>query len=955
MIDVDGRLLALFELDAERAQNRVAALGLDDGELRRVLERLGLGAHPPTALSAVLDLATADAVAWHELATSDDTLRRLAFLAGASDALPDLIVRSARARAVLCGDLATWTYDDVRSHADEALANGGPAALADVQRLGVLRIALRDLLGMADTPTATAELSSLAEGIIASAYTHVAAEEPLAVVAMGKLGGRELNYVSDLDLLFVARDAGAATGVARSLLEVLGTVTAAGRVYEIDTNLRPEGSDGPLVRSLDAYRRYYSRWARTWEFQALLKARPIAGDEALGRRFSELVEPFVWPERLGDGAVADIQRMKTVVERSAPVRSAGARQLKLAPGGLRDIEFAVQLLQLVHGRADRTLRTPNTLEGLDALAAGGYVDEGDANLFGDAYQFLRTIEHRLQLRRMRRTHVVPHDARDRHRLARAFGFRDIRAADALDQFDREFSRVQGYVRRLHEKLFYRPLLTRFGELTAAEQRQLGSGLNEQAAYERLSALGFTAPKRAVAHLDAMVGGTSRLARVLRTILPAILPALAAAPDPDGGLIELRTLCERLVNDPTLLTTLRDAPPSGELLVSLLGRSRRIGEWLVRDPDLIGRLGDPSTLDEPFDAAAIDTQIEALLVRSGDPEHRAMAIGRRLRRELVWTAIRDVSGRTDVEAVTDHLTRVADVVLDAATRLALTGSDVRLAVIGLGRLGAGELGYASDLDVMVVFDPPDERAQAIASVERMVALVSLIAPTAPAFTVDLGLRPEGRDGPLARSLGSYERYYERWAQSWEFLALTQARVVAGDRGLGERWLAMVADRVFEDPASAERLGEVRAVKARIERERAGGGEGDIDLKLGAGGLADVEWTVQLLALTHGGRHEQLRSSGTRAGLAAAAEGGYIDERQHGWLLHGWRTLTQLRNVLYLIGERNSHLLRARSEVRAHAAQVLGFDPPGIQRLEEELRRAMRRVRNVHEQVFYESRL
>jgi glutamate-ammonia-ligase adenylyltransferase len=954
MIDVDGRLLALFELDAERAQDRLAPLGLDDGELRRVLERLGLGAHPPTALSAVVDLATADAVAWHDLAASDDMLRRLAFLAGASDALPDLVVRSARARAVLCGDLAAWTCDDVRSHADEALAGGGSAALADMQRLGVLRIALRDLLGMADTPTATAELSWLAEGIVASAYAHVANDEPLAVVAMGKLGGRELNYVSDVDLLFIAGDAGAAIGVARSLLEVLGTVTPAGRVYEIDTNLRPEGSDGPLVRSLDAYQRYYSRWARTWEFQALLKARPIAGDEELGQRFAELVEPFVWPERLGDGAVADIQRMKTVVERSAPVRSAGARQLKLAPGGLRDIEFAVQLLQLVHGRADRTLRTPNTLEGLDALAAGGYVDEGDANLFGDAYQFLRTIEHRLQLRRMRRTHVVPHDVRDRRRLARAFGFRDIRVADALEQFDREYGRVQGYVRRLHEKLFYRPLLTRFGELTAAEQRQLGSGLNEQAAYERLSALGFAAPKRAVAHLDAMVGGTSRLARVLRTILPAILPALAAAPDPDGGLIELRTLCERLVHDPTLLTTLRDAPPSGELLVSLLGRSRRIGGWLVRDPDLISRLGDPSTLDEPFDAAAIDTQIEALLARSGDPQPRATAIGRRLRRELVWTAIRDLSGHTDVEAVTDHLTRVADVVLDAATRLALTDSDVRLAVIGLGRLGSGELGYASDLDVMVVFDPPDARDEAVAAVERMVSLVSLIAPSAPAFTIDLGLRPEGRDGPLARSLESYERYYGRWAQSWEFLALTQARVVAGDRGLGERWLAMVADHVFEDPASVERLSEVRAMKARVERERAGGRQGDIDLKLGAGGLADIEWTVQLLALAHGGRHEPLRSPGTRAGLAAAAEGGHIDERQHGWLLHGWRMLTRLRNVLYLIGERNSHLLRARREVHAHAAQVLGFDPPGIQRLEEELRRAMRRVRNVHEQVFYEPR-
>jgi glutamate-ammonia-ligase adenylyltransferase len=953
MTDLDGRLLALFGLGSASAAERLAPLGLEGDDVVRVLERLGLGAHPPTALAAVCDLAERDADAWHALARSDDHLRRLAFLAGASDALPDLVVRSAAARDVLRGDLAAWSFEDVCGRARDALDRDGATALAELQRLGALRVALRDLLGMADTPTATAELSDLAEGIIAAAFDHVTGggNIGLSVVAMGKLGGRELNYVSDVDLLFVARDANAASDAARSLLDVLGSVTPAGRVYEIDTNLRPEGSDGALVRSITAYERYYARWARTWEFQALLKARPVAGDAELGDEFTRMVEPFVWPERLADGAVAEIQRMKTVVERSAPVRSAGTRQLKLGPGGLRDIEFAVQLLQLVHGRADAALRTPNTLDGLAALAAGGYVDDGDANLFSDAYQFLRTIEHRLQLRRMRRTHVVPDDRRDRRRLARAFGFRDIRAADALEQFDREYSRVQGYVRRLHEKLFYRPLLTRFGELTSVEQRQLGHGLDEQAARERLQALGFVAAKRAVTHLDAMVGGTSRLARVLRTTLPAVLPTLASAPDPDGGLIELRSLCERLERDPTLLTTLRDAPPSGELLVMLLGRSRRIGSWLVRDPDLISRLGDPSTLDEPFDLDAVHTQLDALLARAGDAEYRASAIGRRLRRELVWTAIRDLSGHTDVEAVTDHLTGVADAVLDVAVRLAVADAEVDLAVIGLGRLGAGELGYASDLDVMVVFDPPEAREAAFAAVERMVSLVSVIAPTAPAFTIDLGLRPEGRDGPLARTLESYARYYERWAQPWEFLALTQARVVAGDPDLGRRWMEQVAGHVYADPPSIERLTAVRSMKARVERERARRREGEIDLKLGSGGLSDIEWTVQLLALAHGGRQESLRRPGTRSGLAAAADAGYIDERQHGWLLHGWRTLTQLRNVLYLMGERSSHVLRARSDVRAHAAQVLGYDPPGIQRLEEELRRSMRRVRNVHEQVFY----
>jgi glutamate-ammonia-ligase adenylyltransferase len=956
--DVDGRLLALFELTAEDADTHLAPLGLDGDELTAALERLGLSANPLLALRCAVHLAESDRDGWRRLLAADDCLRRLAFLSGASDTLPELIVRSSEARDVLCGDLQPRSVEEVRGEADAALANNDDAAtaLATVQRLGMLRIALRDVLGVVDTPTATAELSALAEGVIAAGLDHARADEhPLAVVAMGKLGGRELNYVSDVDLLFVARSADDdAVATVRRMLQLFSRVTPEGRVYEIDINLRPEGRDGPLVRSIEAYAAYYERWAKTWEFQALLKARPIAGDPELGRRFVELIEPFVWPERLGDGAVAEIQKMKGVVERSSAVREVGTRQLKLAPGGLRDIEFAVQLLQLVHGRVDASLRTPNTLDGLTALAAGGYIDEGDANLFGDAYQFLRTVEHRLQLRRLRRTHLIPSDNVQRRRLARAVGFRDLSAADALTQFDRELARVQGYVRRLHEKLFYRPLLTRFGELTAREQRQFGQGLNEEAARERLAALGFKAPARAVQHLDALVSGTSRLTRVLRTILPAILPALAASPDPDGGLVGLRTLCERLTHNPTLLYTLRDAPPSGELLVSLFGRSRRIGEWIVRDPDLIGRFGDPAALDEPFDAAAIGIQIDSLLRRSDDPERVAGAIGRRLRRELVWTAVRDLSAHADVEEVTDHLTTVAEAVLEAATRLATDGTDVRLAVIGLGRFGGGELGYASDLDLMVVFDPPDARDEAFEAVERLISLVSLIAPDAPAFTLDLGLRPEGRDGALARTLDAYERYYRRWAQPWEFLALTQARVVAGDRELGAQWQQRVMPYVYQDPPSARRLSEVRTMKARVERERAGtrgGGSGTIDLKLGAGGLSDIEWTVQQLALTYGGNEPDLRVPGTRALLAAARDSGHLDAQRHAWMMEGWRTLTRLRNVLYLIGERNSNRLPSKAETRAHAAQVLGYEPPGIQQLDEHLRRTMRRVRAVHEQVFY----
>ena len=320
------------------------------------------------------------------------------------------------------------------------------------------------------------------------------------------------------------------------MLRLVGEATPEGRAYEVDMNLRPEGRDGPLVRSLDSFEVYYKRWAKTWEFQALLKARPVAGDADLGRAFASLAEQFVWPDKLEAEQVGEIQRMKGEVERSRPAQKGGARQVKLAPGGLRDIEFAVQLLQLVHGRHDPTLRSPNTLDALFALAEGDYIDEGDAQLFSDAYQFLRTIEHRLQLTRLRRTHTVPASAEERYRLARSAGFRDVKAATALEQLDREYARVQGYVRRLHEKLFYRPLLERFAEIGRAEQVAVGDGrLDEQAARERLAALGFANPEGALGHLDALAAGVSRRARLFRTLLPAILPTLAGAPEWSMGL------------------------------------------------------------------------------------------------------------------------------------------------------------------------------------------------------------------------------------------------------------------------------------------------------------------------------------------------------------------------------------------------------------------------------------
>ena len=935
-------------------------------------EWLARSADPESAAQTLQRLAEQG----HDL--DDATRQRAAVVAGASTALGNLLVADPVALEVLRGDLDAQTSADVTVAARAALAGEGDPAhgLAGVQRRGLLRVAARDLLGEASTPRVTAELSDLAEGVLAAALDAVESAAPLSVIAMGKLGGHELNYVSDVDIIFVAGDDWqAGSRRAGELLRLVGTATPAGRTYELDTSLRPEGKDGPLVRTLDAYRAYYERWAKRWEFQALLKARPIAGDEQLGADFADLIAPFVWPDRLDAEAVEEIQRMKGVVESSAQagrggeIDGLGAANVKLAPGGLRDIEFAVQLLQLVHGRHDASLRSPNTLAALDSLAEGGYVGEEDARAFGGAYVFLRMIEHRLQLANLRRTHSLPQSEDGRRRLARTLGF------DDLESFETSLRNVRALVRTIHEKLFYRPLLTRFAELSAADH--LGTdGLDREAARDRLAALGFRDPEGALRHLGALAGGLSRRGRLFRTVLPALLPTLADAPDPDGGLASLRSLADVMGESPFLLQTIRDNPPVADLLARVLGSSEVVGRWLQRQPEVVRLLPDTAALEKGWTRDDYHRLVEGLR-RRGDGGRTPDALRRMRRREFARIAIRDLAGMADVVEVASELTGLAEACLQAAVDLVceeVGNPDLQLAVIGLGKLGGGELAYSSDLDVMLVAEPAEAREDAERAAEALLQALSGITPEGQAFSVDTNLRPEGKQGALVRSLASYRTYYEKWGETWELQALTQARVVAGNAEVGAAFLDGIADLVYPLTVPADRLTAVRQMKARVERERgalrqprvrrtpgrpgtAGGAGAEtgrqsrVNLKLGVGGMSDVEWTVQLLQLAHGGRVPALRQPGALAGVRACRDEGLLDEHEAAWLVEGWSFLARVRNALFLAGARDASTMPATPDELERLARMLGYRRPGGQELREDVARTMRRIRKVHERRFY----
>jgi [glutamine synthetase] adenylyltransferase / [glutamine synthetase]-adenylyl-L-tyrosine phosphorylase len=857
-----------------------------------------------------------------------------------------------------------------------AIAGGDrdPAAAWDglrrFKRRELVRVAVRDLAGGVGVQEIGAELADLADACLEAGLALAAREAGvpagdgplvgLAVLGMGKLGGGELNYVSDVDVLFCHEPAAgadpqaaarAAERVARGLVQGLSAVTHEGTCYRVDANLRPEGRNGPLSRTLASYRAYWERWVQPWELQALVKVRPMAGDRELAERFCAEAAAWVYPERLDPETLAAIRHNKARLEASAPARAGGDRQVKLGPGGLRDVEFAVQLLQLVHGRHDPRLRSGSTLVALERLTAAGFVGRADAAQLADAYRFLRTVEHRLQLAQERRTHTIPTDPAALRWLAATMGHRDI------DGFQADRRRHATAVRGLHAKLFYRPLLEAFGAVPA--------GLEPEGAAERLAALGFANPDRAMAHLRALTAGLSRRATVLRAMLPVMLPWLAEAPDPDGGLSALRVVAERLGDRAALLGAIRDNPATAELLCTVLGTSRLLGDLLARHPELLTAMADEDGLAAPRPLEELVAEATAIVGRHQDPMAAWDGLRRFKRRELVRVAVRDLAGGVGVEEVGAALSALAEACLEAglrvATRVAGAGdeeaSPPRLAVLGMGKLGGGELNYVSDIDVLFCHQPaggadPEQAGRlALRVVRELLAGLGAVTPEGTCFRVDADLRPEGRNGPLSRTLGSYRAYWDRWAQPWELQALVKARPVAGDRELAGRFLGEAWARTYPPALDPAAVAEVRRVKARVEAERLpAGADPRLHLKLGPGGLADVEWTAQLLQLRAGGARPEVRVQGTLPALAALTAAGALEPGEAAWLADAYRLCLRTRNLAYLVAGRPVDSLPTDARALDRLARAMG--EPGRQRLLERYRRATRRARRVVMARFWE---
>ena len=863
----------------------------------------------PAAVAAALDRLGGDLV---ERLREDAGLRdAVVAVLGASRSLTQLVVREPDAIEVLA-------HLDRRARCEPS----DDAELLHWKQHEYLRIAARDLTGAATLEDVGGALSEMADDVFRAAWELDATTGNMAVVGMGKYGGHELNYASDVDVLFVGE------GDARSALQLVRPV------FRVDADLRPEGRDGPLVRTLDAFTAYWRQWAKTWEFQALLKARPVAGPAELGASFAKAASEALWSRPFGADEVREIRAMKARAEGEMAKRGLSEREIKRGRGGIRDIEFAVQLLQLVHGRADPTLRSPTTLSALSELAAAGYVDADDAATFATAYRFLRTVEHRLQLWDEGQVHAVPAGGDALERLARVCGYRGTVDRDAVAAFTADLRMHQAAARSIHERLFFRPLLEAFTGVAFA-------GFPGAAVEERLAAFGFRSADRTRAALTELTSGLTRSSRLMQQVLPLLLEWLSESPDPDEGLLGLRTLATGQHRSDRLARMFRDAPDGARRLCLLLGSSRLVATGLEHNPEMISDLADPTF--PPATPSSLHSLADA--VRWRPARERIDGLRRIRENEELRIQIRDLLGSDGVDAVATRLTNLAESVLTEAlaTARSTTGIDAPVAMIAMGRFGGSELSYASDLDVMVVSDG-DPSAERLATELRQ--LVNGETPASRIYPLDFDLRPEGRQGPLSRSLAGYSRYYAEWAQTWERQALLRGRFVVGDPDLGARF-ARVARSFLEREVTEDDEREIRRMKARIERERIPRADDPaFHLKLGRGGLADVEWTVQLLQLRHGLFGQQ----GTLQALAALDQAGHIDDRDAAALRAAYVYCERTRNRLYLVRGATGDALPARPEQLGKLARSLGTTGP---ELREEYLRVTRRSRDVVQRLFYDA--
>jgi len=781
----------------------------------------------------------------------------------------------------------------------------------------MLRVMARDLEGAADLGEVCGTMSDLADASIRSALTWAnaraaakhgtlaAGRGELIVVGMGKLGGRELNVSSDIDLVFLYPEEGDGAlsnheyfdVVGRKTIGLLAQVTADGFTFRVDMRLRPYGESGPLVASFEALEAYLVSQGREWERYAWIKARPITG-AAWHAELDSIIRPFVYRKYLDFGALAAMRRLHAEVRRDVARREL-AEHVKLGPGGIREIEFVVQALQLVRGGREPVLAVRPTLEALARLTERGMLPKEAAQELSESYVFLRQVEHRLQYLDDAQTHLLPAKNEDRDRVAAMAGFA------TWDAFYARLNEVRASVTRHFDSVF--------GE---SERDEQSWPAHPRAALLRTSQRYATLSEESRRKVDQLV--------------PAFARAAQSTPDPDATLTRAADFVEAIAGRAAYLALLIEHPDALERVTKMIGASSWAADFVTRHPLLLDELLDDRLLYAPPDLAAFESGLRSALGHAGDDLERQMNLLREHHQAQVFRLLaQDLAGLLTVERHADHLSELADRVLGVAIGLGWRQvrsrhcEKPRFAVIGYGKLGGKELGYASDLDIIFLYEDEDERAQEnyLRLAQRLNNLLSLRTSSGTLFETDLQLRPSGQKGLLVSSLSGFELYQEDAAWVWEHQALTRARFCAGDAAIGvafEALRAKILTRPREPAPLAKQVLEMREKLHAAHPNKSG----LFDVKHDRGGMIDVEFIVQFLVLAHAARYPVLTGNlGNIALLKIAADLGLIPADLAERCRVAYREFRRMQHALRLNGAQYARVPQEQAAEHARAVRKL----------------------------------
>lgn len=795
----------------------------------------------------------------------------------------------------------------------------------------------------------SAMLADLAAAALQRAFELACAENgqgqdfPMSIIAMGKTGGLELNYVSDVDVIFACSDEvddeqlQIATKIANRLMRMIDSTSTEPPLWEVDPNLRPEGKDGAMVRRIRSHLSYYQKWAKNWEFQALIKARHIAGDAQTGKQYEQTIGVLAWDSLDSSRVVEEVRGMRKRVLDNLP-KEQHTTNLKLGNGGLRDIEFTVQLLQLVHGRHDESVRDQNTLKAIQSLTKASYLGRKDAQAFTEYYKYLRSVEHRLQLRGLKRTHLLPEDG-DTRTLARA-----INPQKDPTDFSSSLLEIRKTVKQMHESVFFRPLLNMVADLETDDFM-----LREEDTNNRLRALGFADPKAALGHIRALTKGVSRRASIQRQLLPVMLRWLSEGDNPDRALISFRRLSEDLGDSHWFLGMLRDSSGAAENLCTLLGFSQLGSSLLERNPQATAWLAEPAQR-KPRSKAGIQIEADAVFDRHDDAEKRVRGIQRLRRKESLRVAMASIFGDAELTEQQNGLSDIYEIYLENIAREVMAEIDVDLGIIAMGRFGGRELGFGSDADVVFVYsgDSSSQEAEKAVNAIRDATKDSVLE-----FELDMDLRPEGKKGAIVRSLDSYRSYYEKWGEIWEAQALLRSRPIFGSEQLRAEFSEMSDKYRYPETISESNIREIRRIKARVESERLPmGADPTRHLKLGRGSISDVEWLVQLYQLRFGNEYTSIQTPFTLKALTEMSTAGLIGSEDAEILKNAWTLSSSIRSGIVLATGKKNDVLPSDQRVLESIRQLLHL--PGIEsgaELEQEYLAASRKARAIFENLFF----